>query len=196
MMRYRVVFLRALAVLLVPVLLLLAAPARAALIDRINEAYRTVWSRNPNAAEWSYWAGRVQAGEKTTFEALVSAMASQKGMVLGTSATASSSVAAASTFKISKTLYPSTINPNFLPHGTLVKSASKPQVFYLRDGKKSWVIPRILDTWLGENHYFKHDIILTISDEDLARYPQGTSVNPLYIGKILQHPNGSQYFID
>lgn len=99
-------------------------------------------------------------------------------------------------FLIDKRLYPSTINPNFLPNGTLVKSPTNGNVYYLKGGKKSWVIPGILNRWLGENHFYKSDIIITVSNSDLALYPQTSSVNPIYIGKVLKAPNGTQYFID
>ncbi len=105
-------------------------------------------------------------------------------------------VPAATTFKTDPTLYPSTLNPNFLANGTLVRTATNPAVFFIKDGKRSWVLPKIIDQWLNEAHYFAHDVILTISDEDMRRYPQTTSVNPLYIGKILQNPSGQQFFID
>lgn len=58
------------------------------------------------------------------------------------------------------------------------------------------VLPKIISLWLGEAHYFKIDCVVTISAADLARYPQTKSVNPLYIGKILQAPDKTQYFID
>jgi len=187
----------ALAVLLTVVLALVAMPAQAALIDQVNQAFRAVYERNPTLTDWTYWAGRVQRGEKTSYEALAGAIAYQKGNVSAiTNTVVPKSVAAASGFKTSKSLYPSSLNPNFLPKGTLVKSASKPEVFYIDHGKKSWVLPSIINRWLNENHFFKHDIILTIPDGDLARYPQKASVNPIYIGKILRHPDGTQYFID
>jgi hypothetical protein len=115
---------------------------------------------------------------------------------LAVPASAATLVPAATTFKTDPTLYPSTLNPNFLPNGTLVRTTNNPAVFYVRDGKRSWVLPKMIDQWLNEAHYFAHDVILTISDEDMKRYPQTTSVNPLYIGKILQHPDGRQFFID
>lgn len=182
--------------------LLLPLSARAALIDQVNQAFRQVYGRTPTTTEWSYWAGRVQRKEKTTYDALVGAMAFQKAQQGGASTaspvttTVASSASSVSTWKTSRSAYPSSHNPNFLPDGTLVKSASKPQVFYIQNGNKSWVLPSIIDRWLGENHYFKHDIIITVSDEDLARYPQTKSVNPIYSGKVLQAPNGAQYFID
>lgn len=178
-------------------LLLLPVAADAALIDQVNQAFRQVYGRTPTYSEWSYWAGRVQRGEKTSYDALVGAMAYQKGATSTSApAAAPSSVSTASAFKVSSSNYPSPYNPNFLPNGTLVKSASAPQVFYIQNGKKSWILPAILDTWLGENHFFKHDIIITLSDSDLARYPQTKSVNQIYIGKILLAPDGTQYFID
>lgn len=176
---------------------LLPFAANAALIDRVNEAFRTIHGRTPTYTEWAYWAGRVERQEKTTYDALVGAIAYQYAHTSAiTNTVAPTSIPAASTFLTSPSVYPSVHNPNFLPNGTLVKSATAPQVFYIQDGKKSWVIPGIINKWLGENHYFKHDVILTIPDSDLARYPQRASVNPIYIGKILQHPDGTQYFID
>ncbi len=54
----------------------------------------------------------------------------------------------------------------------------------------------VLNQWLNENHYFKQDIIVTVPDKELAAWPQVKSVNLLYVGKVLVHPNGTQYFID
>lgn len=105
-------------------------------------------------------------------------------------------VAPATTFKIDASYYPSPLNPNFLPNGTLVRTATNPAVFYIRDGKRSWVLPKIIDQWLGEAHYFAPDVITTLSDDDMRRYPQVKSVNPLYIGKILKHPDGRLFYID
>ncbi len=92
--------------------------------------------------------------------------------------------------------YPSTLNPNFLPNGTLVKTAKNPTIYYLKDGTRSMVLPRIIELWLKEAHYLKPDLITTISDADMARYKVVKSVNPLYVGKILQAPDGKQYYID
>lgn len=182
----------------VTALLLVAAPAaEAALIDQVNQAFSSVYGRPPSSAEWEYWANRVQRGEKTTFAALVGAMAYQKGQVpSGGAVAAATTVAPTTTFKVNKSFYPSTLNPNFLANGTLVRTAANPAVYYLRDGKRSWVLPKIIDNWLGEAHYFKHDVLTVISDEDMRRYPQTKSVNPLYIGKILQGPGGKQFYID
>lgn len=92
--------------------------------------------------------------------------------------------------------YPSALNPNFLPNGTLVRTANNATVYYIKNGTRSMVLPRITELWLKEAHYFKSDLITIISGEDMARYRQVASVNPLYIGKILQHPNGQQFYID
>ena len=182
-------------------LLLLSLPlvAEAALIDQINQAFREINNRLPTTAEWSYWAARVTRGEKKTYRELVGAIGYRKTMgtsVAGITSLNASNVPTAKNFKVAKNLYPSAINPNFLPDGTLVKSPTKSAVYYLRGGKKSWVLPAVIDRWLNENHYFKHDIIITVSEEDLARYPQTISVNEIYIGKVLQHPDGTQYYID
>ncbi len=178
------------------VLLLSGPSANAALLDQVNQAFRQAFGRNPVPSEWQYWAGRVTQKQHTTYQALVSAMSLQKGTVNGTSTRVAGAIASTSTFKADKRLYPSTTNPNVLANGTLIKSPASPNVFYVKDGKKSWVIPSVIDKWLGENHYFEHDIIITISAEDIARYPQVASVNQIYIGKILKHPDGTQYFID
>jgi hypothetical protein len=177
--------------------MLVAGPAAAALIDQVNEAFREVYGRTPTYSEWEYWAGRVARGEKTTYEALVGAIAyqqAQSGAVTTTAVTAT--VPAATSFRLEPKYYPSTLNPNFLPNGTLVRTASNPAVFYVKDGKRSWVLPKMIERWLGEAHYLASDVITTISEEDMQRYPQATSVNPLYIGKILQHPDGRQFYID
>jgi hypothetical protein len=181
-------------------LLLVALPAQAALLDRVNEAFESVYQRLPSFFEWQYWAERVQRGEKKTYEALVGAMGYQKahptGLVLGTVSPVPP-VPASKSFKVNPALYPSSINPNFLPDGTMIRSVSKPNdVFYIQNGKKSWILPSILGRWLGENHYYKQDIVITLSNEDVARYPQTSSVNQIYIGKVLQHPNGAQFYID
>lgn len=188
---------RRLVIFLSLLLLVLPIVAQAALIDEINKAFRAVYARNPSQSEWSYWATRVQRGDKTTYDALVGAMGYEKarGFVLAAT-TVSSTTPAVSGFKVDKLLYPSALNPNFLPDGTLVKSAKSPNVYYIQAGKKSWVIPSVINRWLGENHYFKHDIIITVTDADLARYGQRASVNPIYAGKVLQHPNGTQFYID
>lgn len=182
----------------------LSWPAQAGLGNRINDAFLVVWGREPSFEEWRYWAQRVQRGEKKTFPELTGAMGYHKVRGAGRSpvaavaaaTTVSSSVPAAKTFKTQKHLYPSSANPNALPDGTLIKSPAKADAFYVRGGKKSLIIPGIVNRWLGENHFYKQDVILTISDADIARYPQTSSVNPVYVGKVLQHPDGTQYYID
>jgi hypothetical protein len=183
-------------------LVVMAQPVQAApLTPRINEAFESVFERLPTFEEWEYWAKRVERREKSTFEALAGAMGFRKergGTVAGISTVspAVAKVAAATGFKIDKKFYPSPINPNFLPDGTLVRSATKAEVYYIKGGKKSWVLTSILGRWFGENHFYKSDLVITIPDADLARYPQTSSVNPLYVGKVLQHPDGKQYYID
>lgn len=99
-------------------------------------------------------------------------------------------------FAKNKQFFASSVNQNFLPNGTLVKTAKSNAVYYIKDGKKSLVLPRIIEIWFKEAHYFKIDSVVTISPEDLSRYADTTAVNPLYIGKILQGPDKTQYFID
>ena len=181
------------------ILCIFALPAHAALINDVNKAFQEIHGRDPSPTEWRYWAERVQRKEKRTYEALVGAIAYQNAHNGGSPkqvAGIASSVPSASGFLASKSAYPSSYNPDFYPDGTLIKSPSSGNVYYIWGGKKSWVLPSIINRWLGENHYFKHDIILTVSDADLARYPQRSSVNAIYVGKILQAPNGQQYYID
>ena len=92
--------------------------------------------------------------------------------------------------------YPSSINPNFLPNGTLVKTAASSTIYYIKDGTRSMILPHIMELWLKEAHYFKGDVVTVISVADMNRYAVTKSVNPYYIGKILQAPDGKQYFID
>ncbi|PIT98280.1 MAG: hypothetical protein COT71_01640 [Candidatus Andersenbacteria bacterium CG10_big_fil_rev_8_21_14_0_10_54_11] len=182
--------------------LVVPGSASAALLDRVNDAFRQIHGREPKFTEWQYWAGRVERGEKTTFDSLVGAIAYQNAHTGGSpTATAAANTitadgAPAAGFVIDRAYYPSLHNPNFLPEGTLVTSPSTPNIYYLRGGKKSWVLPSILARWFNENHYYKGDIVMNISDADLARYPTATSVNKLYIGKVLQHPSGTQFYID
>ncbi len=175
-----------------------ARPAQAALIDQVNTAFESVYGRLPTFPEWKYWADRVIRGDKKTYDALAGAMGYHKargnGVVLASRSAAQ--VPAAATFKADKRLYANSHNPNFLPEGTLIKSVNKGDVYYVTGGRKSWVLPSILDRWLGEAHFFKSDLVVPVTDADLARYPQTKSVNPLYIGKVLKHPNGAQFYID
>lgn len=50
----------------------------AGLVDRVNEAFRSVYGASPTPAENRVWADRVVKGEKKTFEALQGAMGYQK----------------------------------------------------------------------------------------------------------------------
>lgn len=179
-------------------LLLLALPAQAALLDQVNTAFESVYGHLPTYTEWKYWADRVLRGEKTTYDALVGAMGYQKANGSGTVLAVTSPVVVppVKTFVTEKVLYASPYNPNFLPDGMLVKSPAKADVYYISNGTKSWVLPAILDRWLSEAHFFKSDAVITITNEDVARYPQSPPVNQLYIGKVLRHPNGSQFYID
>lgn len=50
----------------------------ATLASRVNDAFVSVFGRLPTAAENSYWLGRVNSGDKKTYEALTGAMFYQK----------------------------------------------------------------------------------------------------------------------
>jgi len=106
-----------------------------------------------------------------------------------------STVKKSSGFTVDKKFYPSSQNPNFLPDGTLVKKDNN-AIYQIRDGKMTLVLNSILNRWLEENHFFKREIIRTISAEDFARYPAGNAVNKIYIGKVLKNAKGKQFFID
>ncbi|MDZ4225209.1 MAG: hypothetical protein U1C49_00015, partial [Candidatus Andersenbacteria bacterium] len=127
---------------------LVAHPAEAALLDRVNEAYQVVHGHDPSASEWTYWAGRVQNKEKTTFEALVGAMAWQNINSRNTPVSAPASLPAAGSFKTADSLYPSPYGPNLLSDGTLIRSTAGATVYYVRGGKRSYVLPGVLDKWL------------------------------------------------
>ena len=178
--------------------LLIAFPVHAALINDVNKAFESVYGRIPTFSEWEYWANRVLNKEKTTYEALVGAMGYQKANPSGTVLASVSPVVVppVTTFTTERALYASPYNPNFLPDGMLVRSASKADVYYIVDGKKSLVLPSVLWRWFGEAHFFKSDFVIMLTDADLARYPLTSAVNMLYTGKVLQHPNGSQFYID
>lgn len=87
------------------------------------------------------------------------------------------------------------VTTKLLPTGTLVKAPDS-RVFYIKDGTKSWVLDSVFSRWVTENHYYKADIARPISALDAAKYKQTKSVNPLYAGKVLRAPNGTQYYID
>ena len=117
-------------------------------------------------------------------------------LLIGSSAASASATTYPAGFLADPAYYPSTLNPNFLPNGTLVKTATSPTVYYIKDGTRSMILPHILEVWFKEAHYFKADVITVISQADMNRYAVTKSVNPYYIGKILQAPDGTQYFID
>lgn len=190
-----------LGMLLVTLIAIVAQPVEAALLNDVNQAFSQVYGRDPTPAEWQYWADRVVRGDKTTYTALVGAMSYQKskGQTAATVSTPVSAVVSApavSGFKVSSSLYPSPYGPNFLPEGTLIKSTTSPQVYYVVGGKRSYVLPSILDRWLTEAHFFDHNVVVTVSPQDFARYVPTSAKNPTFIGKVLQHPTGSQFYID
>ncbi|MCE9643131.1 MAG: hypothetical protein K8Q97_02270 [Candidatus Andersenbacteria bacterium] len=117
-------------------------------------------------------------------------------LLVGSSAASASAATYPPGFSADPAYYPSSLNPNFLPNGTLVKTATNPAVYYIKDGTRSMILPHILEVWFKEAHYFKADVITVISQTDMNRYTVTKSVNPYYIGKILQAPDGTQYFID
>jgi subtilisin family serine protease len=53
-------------------------PAEQSLIPRINEAFRSIFSRNPNSIEHRYWLTRVTQADRRTMEELTSAMSWQR----------------------------------------------------------------------------------------------------------------------
>jgi len=182
-------------------LLLVALPADAALFNDINQAFSEVHGRNPTTNEWNYWANRVVRGEKKTYAALVGAIGFQKAKGQTTSPVSSpvsASVAspAVGSFKVASSLYPSKYGPNFLPEGTLIKSSASSQAYYVKNGRRSIVLPNVMDRWLTEAHFFNHSVIVTLSPQDFARYKPIDAKNPTFIGKVLRHPNGSQFYID
>jgi hypothetical protein len=64
--------------LLVALAASLPLASHGALIDQVNQAFRSVYGRNPTGSEWQYWAYRVQRGDKKTMVDLMGAMAFHK----------------------------------------------------------------------------------------------------------------------
>lgn len=62
----------------VAVLIAPTAALAATLRERIPEAFKTVYGRQPTPTELIYWQGRIDRKEKTTYQALVGAMGYQK----------------------------------------------------------------------------------------------------------------------
>ena len=92
--------------------------------------------------------------------------------------------------------YASPAGKDWLPNGFLIKPVAGGDVYYVKNGTKSKVLPRIIELWLNEAHYLKTDLIVKLSGTEMAKYKEVPAVNPLYIGKILKAPDGKQYFID
>lgn len=62
-------------------LLAVSTPANAAsLSSRVNEAFRSVFGRNPSIQENLYWLGRISPKDKSTYESLRGAMMYYKGI--------------------------------------------------------------------------------------------------------------------
>lgn len=93
------------------------------------------------------------------------------------------------------TFYPSTYGRNRLPDGFLIQAMGKNEVYVIRGGKKSLIFRPIVDRWLREAHYFKHDVIVKLSAAELAKYPEATPRNPFSMGRILSS-GGRRFFID
>jgi len=104
------------------------------------------------------------------------------GNVLGAAATGSSS-------------YPSPYGTAKLPDGFLIQVESGDDVYLIRGGKKSLVHQSILNRWLQEMHYIKHDVIIRLPAAELATYATTSPRNLFAQGKILT-AGGTRYFID
>lgn len=92
-------------------------------------------------------------------------------------------------------LFPSPYGKDKLPEGFLIQAQGGSEVYVIRGGKKSLIYRPLLDRWLKEAHYFKHDVIVKLPAAELARYPDTTPRNAFYQGHILT-TGGPRYFID
>ncbi|TSC72100.1 MAG: hypothetical protein G01um101438_728 [Parcubacteria group bacterium Gr01-1014_38] len=92
-------------------------------------------------------------------------------------------------------VYPSTNGKDKLPDGFLIQAQGKPEVYVIRGGKKSPLHRPILDRWLAEAHYFKHDVIIQFPASELAKYQTASPRNTFFMGRILT-AGGPRYFID
>lgn len=92
-------------------------------------------------------------------------------------------------------LYPSPHGNNRLPDGFFVQATGSDNVYVIVGGKRSLVYRPILDRWLKEAHYFKHDVIVKLSAAELATYAETTPRNTVYMGRVLT-AEGPRYFID
>ncbi len=92
-------------------------------------------------------------------------------------------------------LYPSAYGSTKLPDGFLIQASGGTDVYVIRGGKKSLIHRPILDRWLKEAHYFKHDVIVKLSPPELAKYADTSARNDFYMGRILT-TGSTRYFID
>lgn len=92
-------------------------------------------------------------------------------------------------------IYPSTNGRDKLPEGVLIQAVGKPEVYVIRGGKKSPIHRPILDRWLAEAHYFKHDVIVQLPAAELTKYQTASPRNTFFMGRILT-AGGPRYFID
>lgn len=92
-------------------------------------------------------------------------------------------------------LYPSAFGKDKLPDGFLIQATGGTDVYVVRGGKRSLVHRPILDRWLKEAHYFKHDVIVKLPVSELTKYPETTPRNAFYMGRILT-ADGGRFFID
>ncbi len=92
-------------------------------------------------------------------------------------------------------LPPSAYGMSTLPDGFLIGAKGRPEVYVVQKGRKSLINGLILDRWLAEAHFIAPDVIIRLSPQDLAAYPDASARNAFYTGKILSF-NGQRYFID
>lgn len=92
-------------------------------------------------------------------------------------------------------LFPSAYGTSKLPDGFLIQATGGTDVYVIQGGKKSLIHRPILDRWLKEAHYFKHDVIVKLPTSELAKYPDTMSRNTFSMGRILTS-GGGRFFID
>lgn len=91
--------------------------------------------------------------------------------------------------------YPSPYGTGKLPDGFFIQPIGRPEIYVIQGGKKSLIHRAIVDRWLQEAHYFDHDLIIKLPLAEVAKYPDATARNHVYMGKILER-DGKRYFID
>ena len=91
--------------------------------------------------------------------------------------------------------FPSAHGKDRLPSGFLIQAQGSDEVYVIQGGKRSLIYRPILDRWLKEAHYFKHDVIVKLSPAETQKYQQTTPRNAFYMGRILT-TGGTRYFID